>query len=73
MQHSVPSLAQVVQRVESGFAKNPDPHVTCEWDPSLFVHVLAARYLCVNILRVLLLRVEGTVNKCIKNGQQEPL
>ena len=43
VQHSVPSLAQVVQDVEPGFGKNPDPHVTLVLTPSLFAHVLDVR------------------------------
>ena len=44
VQHSGPSLPQVVQDVEPGFDENPDPHVTLVLDPSLFAHVLAAVY-----------------------------
>ena len=56
MQHSVPSFLQFVQRVDPGFAKNPGPHVTCELNPSLFVHVLTAIYSCVSIQCVIYLR-----------------
>ena len=49
MQHSAPSLPQVVQREDPGFAKKPEPHITFELNPSLFAHVWAARHICVNI------------------------
>ena len=43
VQHSVPSLAQVVQVVEPSFEKYADPHVTV-MDPPLLPHVLPIRH-----------------------------
>ena len=60
VQHSVPSLLQLVQRLEPGYAKNPDPHLTRELNPSLFAHVLAARHVCVNIRYVIELSGQAT-------------
>ena len=63
VQHSVPSLAQVVQDVEPGFAENPDPHVTVVPRPFLLAHVLPVRHaqMCEHAVR----------NKRAKNNNQK--
>ena len=50
VQHSAPSLAQVVQDVEAkAFVEYPEPHVTFVFTPSLFAHVLAVMNACASV------------------------